>query len=721
MKSYFWRLAFLVFLGMSIIARAAPVAPSNCVATGIGDASGGASIYVSWNDNSTTETLWRIEYSANGSAFSVLGYPASSTTSGIGVTGIFLNGASSTTYSFKISAFDGSTFSTAAVSSSINTTVFTLEAAAVSGQTAINLSWPNIQNETGYNVICRPADAADGTAYSYLVWVGADVTSVQIASPTLEACKTYDFIVQPFVGSNSNIIGESNVATATVAGMTSKTGTSGTPGSVFLHTFTQVTGSAVSSRSLTGVPDGLSFNNSTGVLSGVYPAVGVYTLTYTVDFTGGSLTQKFYIRVRPSAVPPVVGTVIPAWSAAVGASRDTELAGKFTDPEAESAVRVSTSLGNMDFILFDSATPATVTNFMSYVNAGKYTDVAFHRSIAGFVIQGGGFKGAGVGSNFTSVITNPAVVNEPGIANEYGTVSMAKLEGDPNSATSQFFVSLGDNRSNLDYQNGGFTVFGRVAGSGMSVAEAISHLPNDTYNLFLDGGTTATAFSNFPLNVTSIPSPMDQAKVVKINSVTPIPILSYSVTGNSNPSVATASIIDGQLHLVGLIVGQTTITVTATDLDNLTTTQTVAVSINDTYTTWASRNTFPAGQSAMTQNPDGDAWNNLQEYAFLGNPATSDLTGQSVSLGATGATPNRYQTLTFPVRKSAQDLIYTVEANDSLSGAWTEIWKSSDGFLQTRVISAVDQTDRTVVTIQDNRSPIGIPTKRFLRVKVVQQ
>ena len=68
------------------------------------------------------------------------------------------------------------------------------------------------------------------------------------------------------------------------------------------------------------------------------------------------------------------------------------------------------------------------------------------------------------------------MVNEPGIANEFGTISMAKLGGDPNSATSQFFVSLGDNRANLDYQNGGFTVFGRVAGNGMAVAQAISNL-----------------------------------------------------------------------------------------------------------------------------------------------------------------------------------------------------------------------------------------------------
>ena len=501
--------------------------------------------------------------------------------------------------------------------------------------------------------------------------------------------------------------------------MTSKTGTSGTPGSPLVHTFTHVSGFTVASRTLTGIPAGLSFNNSTAVLSGVYPAVGNYTLTYTVNYTtGGSLVQTFYIRVRPPAGPPVVGTIIPAWTANAGASRDTPLTGTFTDAEAESAVCVSTTQGSMDFILFNTATPATVTNFMNYVTAGKYTDVAFHRSIAGFVIQAGGFKGTGLGSNFTSVVTNPTVVNEPGIANIYGTISMAKLGGDPNSATSQFFVSLGDNRENLDYQNGGFTVFGRVAGNGMTVAETISNLPDDTYNLFLNGSATATPFTNFPLNVPSMPAAMDQTKLVKMNSVTPILTISYSVTGNTNSAVASASIVSGKLRLIGLKGGQTTVTVTATDLDNLTNTQTVAVTLTDTFTTWASRSTFPNGQSGASQNPDADVWSNLQEFAFLGDPAGVSPAAQTVFQGSIGTAP-KYLTLTFPVRKFTQGLTYAVEANNGLSGPWTEIWKSANTFTHSQVVSALDQSDRTVLTIKDT-APIGAG-KRFLRTRVVQE
>jgi hypothetical protein len=80
----------------------------------------------------------------------------------------------------------------------------------------------------------------------------------------------------------------------------------------------------------------------------------------------------------------------------------------------------------------------------------------------------------------------------------------AKEKKNPNSATSQFFVSTNDNSANLDFQNNGFTVFGRVAGNGMAVADAINSLPRATYNLSVNGGA-ASAFADFPMNAATAP------------------------------------------------------------------------------------------------------------------------------------------------------------------------------------------------------------------------
>jgi cyclophilin family peptidyl-prolyl cis-trans isomerase len=159
---------------------------------------------------------------------------------------------------------------------------------------------------------------------------------------------------------------------------------------------------------------------------------------------------------------------------------------------ANSVVRFSSNVGEIDMELFDTDTPLTVANFLSYVNAGRYNQSFIHRSVPGFVIQGGGFGLSG--NAVVSVPTNAAVPNEPGISNQRGTVAMAKLGDNPNSATSQWFINLEDNAAILDAQNGGFTVFGQVVGNGMAVADRIAALA--TYNATTQLGG---AFGSLPL------------------------------------------------------------------------------------------------------------------------------------------------------------------------------------------------------------------------------
>ena len=145
-----------------------------------------------------------------------------------------------------------------------------------------------------------------------------------------------------------------------------------------------------------------------------------------------------------------------------------------SSPVLATNVIIATPLGDVDVDLFEDAAPATVANFLSYVNNGSYVDSFIHRSVPGFVVQGGGFtfKGGVV----AAIPTAPPVINEPGLSNVRGTIAMAKVGGNPNSATSQWFINLADNPG-LDTDNGGFTVFGQVTGAGMTVIDAIAALP----------------------------------------------------------------------------------------------------------------------------------------------------------------------------------------------------------------------------------------------------
>ncbi|MGI4946469.1 MAG: peptidylprolyl isomerase [Janthinobacterium lividum] len=178
-------------------------------------------------------------------------------------------------------------------------------------------------------------------------------------------------------------------------------------------------------------------------------------------------------------------------------------------------VDFATSLGDVVIQLFNGDAPLTVQNFLAYaqnttVGAG-YTGSFFHRLVPGFILQGGGYDY--VSGTASAITASAPVVNEftGAHSNILGTVAMAKLSGDPNSATDQFFVNLGDNSASLDTQNGGFTVFGQVTPDTLPVVEAIAGL--QTVNA---GG----AFTNLPLQGAVANGQIAAANLVTINSVT---------------------------------------------------------------------------------------------------------------------------------------------------------------------------------------------------------
>ncbi|MSU34716.1 MAG: hypothetical protein EXS36_06315 [Pedosphaera sp.] len=182
---------------------------------------------------------------------------------------------------------------------------------------------------------------------------------------------------------------------------------------------------------------------------------------------------------------------------------------------AGTLIQFRTLVGDVQVELYDQEKPATVQNFLQYLDTGLYQDMFMHRLIERTYLQGGGFSFRGRSTGTASAVAIPVfppVTNEfrvgPKLSNVAGTLAMGKLSyatnavveyatniigsvtnvtairtnlfvsGGPDSAQSQFFFNLSDNHSaidpqtgqdfGLDFQNGGFTIFGRVvAGTGV--------------------------------------------------------------------------------------------------------------------------------------------------------------------------------------------------------------------------------------------------------------
>lgn len=183
-------------------------------------------------------------------------------------------------------------------------------------------------------------------------------------------------------------------------------------------------------------------------------------------------------------------------------------------------VRVNTTYGSFTIELFDNDTPATVANFLGYVDRGDYSRSFFHRSQPDFVIQGGAYRwrrdcATGMDPATCSVAQinqQPVVKNEPGISNTQGTLAMAKQGGIVDSATSQWFVNMTDNSENLDNQNGGFTAFGRVLGDGLSVLRPANNLPLLNINRLQNVDSPVTELPVRDLDVSPTVSPRAPAE-----------------------------------------------------------------------------------------------------------------------------------------------------------------------------------------------------------------
>lgn len=286
----------------------------------------------------------------------------------------------------------------------------------------------------------------------------------------------------------------------------------------------------------------------------------------------GAMLEQLEPRIMLSAAPVVENAIGDAQLTA-GQQITVDLFDTFDDDET--VFRFDSNMGNVDVLMYEDDCPATVENFRRYSRAGAYDNTIIHRSMANFVLQGGGFNYEYVG-NFWNIeqladLFDP-VVNEYQHSNVAGTMAMAKLGGNPDSATSQWFFNLRDNSANLDNQNGGFTVFGEVLDAGM--ANVIN--PMAAVRVYNAGAPLDTLpLRNYDNSLTQL---TDNNYLVFYDIYETS--MTYSVTGNTNPNLATPHIdpATGQLSVTAAqgVSGQSDITITATDREGKT--------VSDTFT-----------------------------------------------------------------------------------------------------------------------------------------
>ena len=285
------------------------------------------------------------------------------------------------------------------------------------------------------------------------------------------------------------------------------------------------------------------------------------------------------VALRAQNTTPAVTQPLPAQTFnSLGAPAVTlDLRSYFSLPTVSGQIaQVDTVRGRFNVELFND-TPRSTENFLAYANARRFDNTFVHRVVTNFVVQMGGYVAA---EPYNAVTKFSPVVNEFRRSNLRGTVAMAKTPNDPNSATSEWFVNLANNSANLDSQNGGFTVFARVLGSGMSVVDGIATVP--TFNA---GGP----FTEVPLrDVQSGQANVQARNLIVVNSVAVVPlypaagggtaVLAFTLA-NTNPAAVSATLSGSTLTLTPLANGTASVAVTATDTNGNAIVGSVAVTV----------------------------------------------------------------------------------------------------------------------------------------------
>ncbi len=375
---------------------------------------------------------------------------------------------------------------------------------------------------------------------------------------------------------------------------------------------------------------------------------------------------------------PIVGRVIPTQTLAPGGGAVTVELSNYLGLAgvAGPVVQFDTSLGKFNVELRSDVAPQHVTNFLNYVSAGRYRDTFLHRSAsldasgAVSIVQGGGF---GVSNNtIVDVPTFSPVPLEYQLPNARGTLAAARTSS-INSATSQWYFNVRDNSTILDQGNGGgYTVFGRVLGTGMNVVDAMAALQR----VNATGGDPSSPFGELPVRDYSGGN-IQLSHLVMVNSVKAVPIvpgasgegaLALSVQ-SSNPGAVAASLTGGTLSLTPTGSGSAVITLQATDVNGNSISTTFSATISNAapvFTQQPLAQTIAAGDSLiLTANATGA---NRYQWRLNGNELPGETNASLLIRNATAAHAGTYTVVAVNPNGSATSNPAAVAVNNAGAG-----------------------------------------------------
>lgn len=438
---------------------------------------------------------------------------------------------------------------------------------------------------------------------------------------------------------------------------------------------------------------------------------GLFLVSLTVSLIAA-------LSSRAQSTLPVTTAALPDQSFGLsGGTATIDLRNHFNVPNiTATVVQFATDLGRFNVQLLPADAPASVANFLSYVNDRAFDATIFHRSTklnttGNGILQGGGYS---YSTSPTAIAKKAPIVLEYKLPNVRGTLSMARTS-ELNSGTSEWFFNIDDNSTVLGPTNGGgYAVFGRVLGSGMSVVDLLFAV--QTYN-------AGSPFDNIPLrNVAPGQNTIGLANLVQVSSIGVVPIypaatgnsvLTFSVT-SSAPTVATGTVSGSTLTVSPVAGGTAVLNVRATDTNGNAAAGTLTVTVNaapvaPVFATQPVAQTIASGSTVVFNSSASGS--PTYQWRRNGNVVPGATSATLVLSGATAAVAGTYTVIATNDAGVATSTAATLTVNNASA--------AEAGRLVNLSILTTAGTGAKILTVGAVVGPLSAPTSLPLVMRAV--